>query len=464
MIDSSKIKGFYFAGIGGIGMSALARYFLAAGYFIAGYDRSESELTRELSEEGCRLSFTDDPAGLPALFSDHSEKDEVIIVFTPAIPSSSNIMRFFRNNGYTLYKRSQILGAISEKTDTLAVAGTHGKTTVSTLLAHILKMSHVDCSAFLGGVSKNYNTNLLLGTSRYTVMEADEFDRSFLHLSPLMTIVTSADADHLDIYGDHKAMVEAYNEYCSKVRAGGMMMVNKKIEPIIKKQPDVTYYTYGLDETADYSAINIQPDEHFYRFDLKGPTGILRDIHFSFPGLINVENAVAASAVALLSGVMAEELRKALLCFRGVKRRFDLRINYPEIIYIDDYAHHPEEIKACISSVREQYGAKRITGIFQPHLFTRTRDHASAFAAALDQLDRVILLPIYPAREEPIPGVESELILKEMKLPGVTILPKEKVVDAISFPDTDVLITIGAGDIDRLVKPIEERINILYRQ
>jgi UDP-N-acetylmuramate--alanine ligase len=279
-----------------------------------------------------------------------------------------------------------------------------------------------------------------------------------------MTIVTSADADHLDIYGDHKAMVEAYNEYCSKVRAGGVMMVNKKIEPIIKKQPDVTYYTYGLDETADYSAINIQPDEHFYRFDLKGPTGILRDIHFSFPGLINVENAVAASAVALLSGVMAEELRKALLCFRGVKRRFDLRINYPEIIYIDDYAHHPEEIKACISSVREQYGAKRITGIFQPHLFTRTRDHASAFAAALDQLDRVILLPIYPAREEPIPGVESELILKEMKLPGVTILPKEKVVDAISFPDTDVLITIGAGDIDRLVKPIEERINILYRQ
>ena len=306
MIDSSKIKGFYFAGIGGIGMSALARYFLAAGYVIAGYDRSASELTDELSEEGCHLSFNDDPALLPALFSDPSKRDEVIIAFTPAIPATSKILSFFRDNGYKLYKRSEILGAISEKTDTLAVAGTHGKTTVSTLLAHILKMSHVDCSAFLGGVSKNYNTNLLLRTSRYTVMEADEFDRSFLRLSPLMTIVTSADADHLDIYGDLKTMVAAYNEYCSKVRAGGVMVVNKKIESIITRQPDVTYYTYGLDETADFSAINIQPDEHFYRFDLKGPTGIQRDIHFSFPGLINVENAVAASAVAMLSGVMAE--------------------------------------------------------------------------------------------------------------------------------------------------------------
>ncbi len=390
-------------------------------------------------------------------------RESVIVVFTPAIQSSNRILSFFRENGYPIYKRSEILGAISENTDTLGVAGTHGKTTVSTLLAHILKISHLDCSAFLGGVSKNYDTNLLIGESRYTVMEADEYDRSFLRLSPLMTIVTSADADHLDIYGDHATMIGAYNEYCSKVRPGGAMIVNKKIETIISKQPDVAYYTYGLDETADFSALNILPEEHFYRFDLKTPTGILRDIHFSFPGLINVENAVAASAVALLNGVMTEELRKALLCFRGVKRRFDIRINLPEIVYIDDYAHHPEEIRACINSVREQYGNKRITGIFQPHLYSRTRDHAASFAEALDVLDHVILMPVYPAREEPIPGVESELIINKMKLAGVKMLPKDKILENIRFDETDVLITIGAGDIDRLVKPIEEKIKNNYR-
>ena len=464
MIDTKKIKGFYFVGIGGIGMSALARYFLAAGYEIAGYDRAASDLTDQLKAEGCKVVFSDDPALLPRLFSDPATRENVIIVFTPAVQSTNLIITFFSENGYDIRKRSEILGAISRNTDTLGVAGTHGKTTVSTLLAHILKISHLDCSAFLGGVSKNYDTNLLIGNSRYTVMEADEYDRSFLRLTPLMTIVTSADADHLDIYGNHAAMIDAYNEYCSKVRAGGSMIVNKKIETIITRQPDVVYYTYGLDDTADYAATNIIPDEHFYRFDLKTPNGILRDIHFSFPGLINVENAVAASAVALLNGVMPEELRKALLCFRGVKRRFDIRLSYPEIVYIDDYAHHPEEIKACINSVREQYGNKRITGIFQPHLYSRTLDHAASFAEALDVLDHVILMPIYPAREEPIPGVESELILNKMKLADVRVLPKDKVLDYINFEETDVLITIGAGDIDRLVKPIEEKIRNHYRK
>lgn len=464
MIDGRKTEGFYFVGIGGIGMSALARYFLAGGYEVAGYDRTGSDLTDELAAEGCTITFDDDPSKLPPLFRTPEKQSSVVVIITPAVPASNNILSFFRQNGYTLHKRSEILGAISEKTDTLAVAGTHGKTTVSTILAHILKLSHVDCSAFLGGISKNYNSNLILGEGRYTVMEADEYDRSFLRLKPLMAIITSTDADHLDIYGHHGAMIEAYNEFCRQVRAGGVMVVNKKIENVISRQPDVGYFTYGIDDTADYSAINITPEDHFYRFDLKTPAGILRDIHFSFPGLINVENAVAASALALMSGVMAEEIRKALICFRGVKRRFDIRVNYPSIVYIDDYAHHPEEIKAFINSIREQYRGKSITGVFQPHLYSRTSDHAASFAEALDTLDSVILMPIYPAREEPIPGVESEIILEKMQLPGVRIVKSDGVVNAIDFENTQVLLTIGAGDIDRLVKPIEEKIKSLYHR
>lgn len=464
MINGQHIKGFFFVGIGGIGMSALARYFLAGGFDIAGYDRTGSDLTDELTSEGCRIIFDDDPSLIPDMFRDAGQSNSIIIVYTPAIPLSSRILAFYRENGYKVYKRAEILGALSEKTDTLAVAGTHGKTTVSTLLAHILKISHVDCSAFLGGISKNYNTNLLLGQGRYTVMEADEYDRSFLKLTPLMAIVTSADADHLDIYGNHAAMIEGYNLFCSRIRAGGTMIVNKKVENSISRQPDVSYYTYGLDEVADYCALNITPDGHFYRFDLKTPNGIFRDIHFSFPGLINVENAIGASAVALSSGVMIEEIRKALICFRGVKRRFDIRVNNGDIVYIDDYAHHPEEIRACINSIREQYPGKHITGIFQPHLYSRTRDHAGQFAAALDKLDKVILMPVYPAREEPIPGVGSEMILEKMRSPGVEILSGESVVDAIDYRTTDVLVTIGAGDIDRLVKPIEERIKTIYKR
>jgi UDP-N-acetylmuramate--alanine ligase len=464
MIDTGKISGFFFVGIGGIGMSALARYFAAGGFAVAGYDRTGSELTDEMAAEGCTIQFSDVPEELPELFRDPATRENVIVVVTPAIPSGNKILSFFRENSYRLYKRSEILGAVSQRTDTIGVAGTHGKTTVSTILAHILKISHLDCSAFLGGISKNYNTNLILGDSRFTVIEADEYDRSFLRLEPLMAIVTSTDADHLDIYGDHATMIDAYNDYCSKVRPGGSMIVNKKIEALIHKQTDVSYFTYGIDETADFSAINVMAEEHFYRFDLKTPSGIIRDIHFSFPGLINVENAVAASTAALLNGVMEEELRKALICFMGVRRRFDVRIRYPEIVYIDDYAHHPEEIKACIDSVREQYAGRHITAVFQPHLFSRTRDHAAAFASALDVLDKVILMPVYPAREEPIPGVSSEMILSKMKLKGTKVIDRDAVLSAIDFKHTDLLLTIGAGDIDRLVKPIEEMIKSIYRK
>ncbi len=462
MINGREVRRIYFVGIGGIGMSALARYFLAGGYEVAGYDRSGSDLTDELIKEGCRISFTDDPDTLPEQYSTTGLSGEVVVIYTPAIPATNKILAWFRLNGYAIYKRSEILGSISEKTDTLAVAGTHGKTTVSTILAHLLKMSHVDCTAFLGGISKNYNSNLITGESRYTVMEADEFDRSFLRLKPLVAVITSADADHLDVYGDLNSMLEGYNQFCSLVRPGGYLIVNKNIEPVIVRQPDIGYFTYGLDEVADYSAINVVADEHFYRFDLKTPSGVYRDLHFSFPGVINVENAVAACAAALLSGVMIEEIRKALICFRGVKRRFDIRITLPDIIYIDDYAHHPVEIRAFISSIRAQYPGRKITGVFQPHLFTRTRDHAVAFAEVLDLLENVILMPVYPAREEPIPGIGSEIIVKAMKNSNVQIVDSARVVESVKFDHTDILLTIGAGDIDRLVKPFEEKIRKLY--
>jgi UDP-N-acetylmuramate--alanine ligase len=462
MINGKKISSIFFVGIGGIGMSALARYFLAGGFDVAGYDRTGSDLTDKLIKEGCLITFIDEPDSLPEKFHNLNLRDEVMVIYTPAIPASNRILSWFRINGYTLHKRSEILGTISEKTDTLAVAGTHGKTTVSSILAHILKLSHVDCTAFLGGISKNYNTNLITGESRYTVMEADEFDRSFLRLRPLIAVITSTDPDHLDIYGDLDSMIEGYNQFCSLVRPGGYMVVNKKIETLIGRQPDVGYLTYGLSEVADYCALNVVADEHFYRFDLKTPSGIYRDIHFSFPGIINVENAVAACAAALLSGVMIEEIRKALICFRGVKRRFDIRINLTDIVYIDDYAHHPVEIKAFIDSIKTQYPGKRITGVFQPHLFSRTRDHADAFAEVLDLLENVIVMPVYPAREEPIAGVGSEIIIRKMKSKNVQILTADRVVDAVRYEETDILLTIGAGDIDRLVRPFEEKIKSLY--
>jgi UDP-N-acetylmuramate--alanine ligase len=458
MIDTGKIEGVYFVGIGGIGMSALARYFLAGGFPVSGYDRSESTLTQTLSEEGCDVSYEDNPDKLPVLFRDPVLKDNTLIIYTPAIPIENKIITHFRTNNYPLFKRSAILGEISERTDTLAVSGTHGKTTVSTMLAHMLKQSHVDCSAFLGGISKNYNSNLLLGEGRFIVMEADEFDRSFHRLKPLVAVVTSIDPDHLDIYGDHLSMISAYDEFCGLVRKGGTLILNYKIIEKLVVPEGVDKLTYGFDEGADYRPFNIRQMGESYLFDLKTPGKNITDIHFGFPGKINIENAAAASAVALIAGVNESELRKALISFRGVMRRFDIRINFPGLVYIDDYAHHPEEIRACIGSVREYFGGRKITGIFQPHLFTRTRDHADGFAKILDQLDDVILLPIYPAREKPIEGVTSEMILDRMKLRKKRLLDKKDIPGKLDIDNLDVLITIGAGDIDRLVEPIEEEL------
>jgi UDP-N-acetylmuramate--alanine ligase len=459
MIDFKKTEGIYFVGIGGIGMSALALYFRKGGYTIAGYDRSESRITQSLIEGGCSVSYEDDILRLPDLFGDTSHKKTVIVVYTPAIPSGNRILSFFRDNGYKLYKRSEILGEISANTDTLAVAGTHGKTTVSTMLAHLLKQSAIDCTAFLGGISKNYGSNLLTGEGRYTVIEADEFDRSFHRLKPLMAIVTSLDADHLDIYGTQDVMIEAYNEFCSKIRPGGKLVVNSRIRSRIVVPNGVTCFTYGLDPEAYFRAYNIENCKDYYIFSIQSAGITIPDLHFAFPGKINIENFTAAIAVALLCGVTEQEIRKAVLLFQGVKRRFDIRVNLPGIAYIDDYAHHPEEIRACITSVKEYFKGRRITGIFQPHLFSRTRDHAAGFAAILDELDDVILLPIYPAREEPIPGVTSELILNKMKSGSKRMLHKEDIPGRLNVKDLDVLLTIGAGDIDTLVEPIQAKIN-----
>ena len=458
MIDFKNIEGLYFVGIGGIGMSALALYFAKGGYIIAGYDRSESRITLSLTKGGCTVSYEDNVNVLPDLFGITSNKNKVLIVYTPAIPAENRIISFFRNNGYRLYKRSEVLGEISANTDTLAVAGTHGKTTVSTMIAHLLKQSEIDCSAFLGGISKNYDSNLLLGEGRYTVMEADEFDRSFHTLSPLMAVVTSLDADHLDIYGDHGTMVKAYNEFCTKIRPGGKLVVNSRIRKEIVVPEGVVCFTYGLDFNADYRAFNIEHGKDYYRFNIKTPATTIEDLHSAFPGIINIENFTSAIAIALMCGVTEKEIRKAVILFQGVRRRFDIRINWPGLAYVDDYAHHPGEIKACIASLKEYFSGRKITGIFQPHLFSRTRDHSDGFATTLDELDEVIILPVYPAREKPIPGVTSELIFNKMRSGRKKLMKKEDIPGKLDVSKLDILLTIGAGDIDTLVSPIEEKL------
>jgi len=458
MIDLRYTEGIYFVGIGGIGMSALAFFFAGEGFPIAGYDRAQSRITDSLNKAGCSISFEDDIESIPSMFKDLSKKGRVKIVYTPAIPEESSILSFFRANDYQIFKRSEILGAISEKTDAIAIAGTHGKTTVSTMTAHILKQSSLDCSAFLGGVSKNYDSNLIIGKSRFTVMEADEFDRSFLKLKPLVAVVTAIDPDHLEIYGDHKTMIAGYNEFIRKIRPNGILIYNYEIRKHIECPDNVLCYTYGSDPSADYRYFNVEHNCDYYQFSVKTPHGVIDDIHFPFPGIINIENLTAAISVALNCGVNEDEIRKAAVLFQGVRRRFDIRINRKGLTYIDDYAHHPEEIRALIISVREYFGNRKITGIFQPHLFTRTKDHADGFAKMLDTLDEVILLPIYPAREKPIQGVSSKMIFDRMRLKAKSLLEMSDIPEKLDVKSLDVLLTIGAGNIDRLVEPIEQKL------
>lgn len=458
MIDFRNIEGIYFVGIGGIGMSALALYFVQSGFSIAGYDRSESSVTDNLTESGCKISFQDDIDELPDLFSNSTDMNKVLIVYTPAISAENKILSYFRRKGYRIYKRSEILGEISANTDTVAVAGTHGKTTVSTMIAHLLKQSKADCSAFLGGISKNYNSNLLVGGGRLTVVEADEFDRSFYHLKPLRTVITSLDADHLDVYGNQMNMIMAYNEFCQMIRPGGTLIVNRKIKKDIIVPEGITCFTYGTGTKGDYRAFNIEHRDDYYSFNIKTPDTVIEELHFPFPGLINIENLTAAIAIALICGVTEEEIRKAVFLFQGIRRRFDIRINRPDLVYVDDYAHHPVEIKEFIKSIKEYFSGRRFTGIFQPHLYSRTRDHADGFAESLDQLDEVILLPIYAARENPIEGVTSEIIMNRMRSAERSLLEKSDIPEKLEVSNIDVLLTMGAGDIDTLVGPIEEKL------
>lgn len=458
MIDFSKISHIWLIGIGGIGMSALARYFAAGGFSVGGYDRTESPLTQELIDEGIMVIYSDDAGDIPL---EYLNKDLTLVIYTPAIPGSNKILSYFREKSFRLYKRAEVLGIISGKNRTIAIAGTHGKTSVTSIIAHLLKQSDIDCTAFLGGISKNYMTNLLTGRGNIIVMEADEFDRSFHYLKPEMALITSMDPDHLDVYGSYENMVQAYGEFVDTIRNDGVLVLNDKIAGSFDKEDMPKIYTYGLSPSSDFHSSDISFDGEAYRFSLHTPWGIIDDLTLLTPGKMNIENSVGAIAMAILAGVGDNDIRKALLYYKGVVRRFDVRIKSEEITYIDDYAHHPEELNYCIDSIKEFYGDRKITGIFQPHLYTRTRDHAAAFAAALDKLDRAILLPVYPAREEPIEGVNTGIIYDRMELKDKTLAEKEDIPGLLEEVKNDIVITMGAGDIDRLVEPIEK---LLRRQ
>ena len=459
-MDYRQYKRIYFIGIGGIGMSALARYFLAGGFTVAGYDRTVTELTRTLAHEGCHIHFQDDILSIPDEYLHESNRATTLVIFTPAIPHDHNELNYFRKYQYTVLKRSEVLGEISRNLKSIAVAGTHGKTTVSTMIAHLLKQSEINCTAFLGGISKNYNSNLIMGSGAWAVLEADEFDRSFLQLTPHIAVITSMDPDHLDVYHEKNMLQQSFNLFADKISPKGILLVKKTVDPDILQREDISRYTYTFDGEADFYPKQVHLQEGFHVFDMVVPGKTLKNIRLGYAGKMNVENAVAAIAVAWLLDVPEDVIRRSMVYFRGVIRRFDLRYTSDSIAYIDDYAHHPEELRACIASVRELYPGKNVSAIFQPHLYTRTRDFYIDFAKNLDLLDEVILLDIYPARENPIEGIRTEIILEEMKNPNAQIMTKAQAMEYIKTIKTDVLLTLGAGDIDQLVGPIEEALRM----
>lgn len=448
----NNYKNIYFIGIGGIGMSAIARYYKFKGCNVSGYDKTESELTEELIAEGIGVHYEDNTDFIP------KDVKNTLVVYTPAIPHDLKELVYVQEHGYTLLKRSKTLGEIAKGQRCLAVAGTHGKTTTSTLLAHIFTDSKVGCSAFLGGISKNYDTNLLVSHNPTIVAEADEFDRSFLQLFPEIAVITAMDADHLDIYGDLKHVHEAFQAFAGQVSGTVITKLGLDITPNHTKAR-IMRYSYN-DPRADFYADNLRKDEcGYFTFNLKYPDGVIKDCRVGVPGWVNVENAVAASAIALVYGIDPEAIRHALGTFLGVKRRFDIHVNRPGCAYIDDYAHHPNEISTAISSMRDIFPGRRLTAIFQPHLYTRTRDFADEFAKALSAVDKLILLDIYPAREEPIPGVSSRLIFDKVTAPEKVLLKKEMLMKYLEDEKIDTLITFGAGNIDRFIPQITDMLN-----
>ena len=456
-MDIKDIKAVYFIGAGGIGMSAIARYFIHQGMVVAGYDKTPSELTKRLEKEGMIIHYEENVDEIP-----HACKKPAscLVVYTPAIPEDHKELVYFRENGFEVEKRAQVLGTLTRQYKGLCVAGTHGKTTTSTMCAHIMNQSHLECNAFLGGISKNYGTNYLLSdNSEFVVIEADEFDRSFHWLRPWMTVITSTDPDHLDIYKTKEAYLESFQHYTTLIQPGGVLIIHRNLEMKPNVGTDVKTYEYSLDE-GDFHAENICIDNGEITFDFISPIESIKNIQLGHPVPINVENAVAAMAMAQLNGCNAEELRYGMKTYHGVERRFDFKIKDERHVLISDYAHHPKEIYQSARSIRQLYNDRKITAIFQPHLYTRTRDFYHEFADALSQLDEVILTEIYPARELPIPGVTSQLIYDQLR-PGVerSIINKDDVLDLVKSRDFDVLVILGAGDLDNEVPQIAKIIN-----
>jgi UDP-N-acetylmuramate--alanine ligase len=444
----------FFIGIGGIGMSGLARYYRRRGALVAGYDRTPSEITGQLQGEGIHLMFSEDPRLIPEEFQ-QTDALEVLVVRTPAVPVTSPLLKYWQDRGARIVKRAELLGLITRDRRTVAVAGTHGKTTVSTMIAHLLREGGVRCNAFLGGVSVNYRSNILLDdNAEVNVVEADEYDRSFLQLRPTDAIITSMDPDHLDIYGTAEAMYEAYAQFAAL--CSGMVLARRGLSGHLRLA-DLKEYT--LDQPTDAYAINVRVQDGAYRFDLHVQGTSITDLTLGMPGRHNVENAVAASAIALELGVTSERLRHGLASFRGVERRFDVRFKGTRSVYVDDYAHHPRELEAAIRSARDLYPGRTLTGIFQPHLFSRTRDLADGFTSALALLDELILLEIYPAREEPIAGINSAWLLEQVPMAKKKLVPKELLLQELESRRIDVLMTLGAGDIDRSVPAIVNLLN-----
>ena len=455
MLRLEDIKSVYFVGVGGIGMSALARFFKYENLNVAGYDRVSTVLTKELEQEGIAIHYEDD---INQVALNYRDKNSTLVVYTPAIPDAHGELTYFKTNGFDVRKRAAVLGLISSGMNSVCVAGTHGKTTISSMAAHLYKQSSVGCNAFLGGIVNNYKTNFLHdANSSYVVLEADEFDRSFLHLHPHLALLSAMDADHLDIYGDKKSIEDAFHEFIERIEPGGVLL-HKLGLPVGDVNDDIELFTYSIDEEADFMAFNLVLNDGIHQFDLKTPFGTFRSFKMGIPGLINVENAVGAIGLALLGGVSEEEVRDALPRFEGIRRRFQYRIKSDQLVFIDDYAHHPEEINATIRSVKAIYPDNKITAIFQPHLYTRTRDFAMGFAQSLDQCDRVLLLDIYPARELPIEGVSSMVIASLMKNEHVQLVSKADLYQVLVTEENEIILTLGAGDIDKEVPILEEKL------
>lgn len=453
-MNTNTLKAVYFVGAGGIGMSALVRYFLSKGKAVGGYDRTASALTEKLRQEGADIHYEDNVALIPEVFLNPAT---TLIVYTPAIPAEHKELTYFREHNFEIQKRAQVLGMITQTERGLCVAGTHGKTTTSTMAAFLLDNSHVKCNAFLGGISKNYGTNLLVSDqSDFVVIEADEFDRSFHWLTPYATVITATDSDHLDIYGTHEAYLESFRKYTSLIRPDGYLIIKKGIDLQPDVKEGVTVYTYS-DKEGDFHAENIRIDNGEIFFDFISPLGNIKDVQLGVPVYVNIENGIAAMALAQIGGATAEEIKAAMPQFKGVDRRFDFKLKNDHIVFLSDYAHHPAEIKQSVSSLRMLYPDKKLTAIFQPHLYTRTRDFYKDFADSLSLLDEVILLDIYPARELPIEGVTSKLIYDNLR-PGIekTMCHKEDLIELLKTKNIEVLITLGAGDVDNYVTPIYE--------